>query len=107
MDRRSGDGFLRDSRSDYRPAAASRPRALPSPQAIVPSGLLRQFRREPAAAQAQAEVAMVVPTEYRIGFYLEEVELYQLTGALLLQQAGVDVDQAEACFQQAWAIASR
>jgi hypothetical protein len=50
---------------------------------------------------------MVVPTEYRIGFYLEEVELYQLTGALLLQQAGVDVDQAEACFQQAWAIASR
>jgi class 3 adenylate cyclase/predicted ATPase len=148
------------------------------------TALLHQFRRETAAAQVQAEAAMAVSMEYRIGFYLEyariirgwalalqgqgaegiaeirqglaaiqapgagvicgtnflallaeayglmgqveegcavlteamdlmdktqeryyEAEIHRLTGTLLLQQTGVDVDKAEACFHQALAIA--
>ena len=34
-----------------------------------------------------------------------EAEIHRLTGTLLLQQTGVEVDKAEACFHQALAIA--
>jgi predicted ATPase len=36
-----------------------------------------------------------------------EAEIYRLKGELLLQQAAPDAPQAEACFQQALAIARR
>jgi class 3 adenylate cyclase/predicted ATPase len=43
----------------------------------------------------------------RIGERYEEAEVYRLKGELLLQQAVPDAPQAEACFQQALAVARR
>jgi predicted ATPase len=41
------------------------------------------------------------------GLCFLEAEMYRLTGELLLQQAVPDESQAEACFQQALAVARR
>ena len=51
-----------------------------------------------------AEALAVVDTT---GERLDEAELYRLKGELLLQQAVPDAPQAEACFQQALAVARR
>jgi predicted ATPase len=67
---------------------------------------------EAHAAAGQAEVGLGVLAEALAlvddtGERYWEAEIYRLKGALLLQQATSDVPQAEACFQQALAVARR
>jgi predicted ATPase len=67
---------------------------------------------EAYAAAGQAEAGLDVLAEAlalvdRTDERYWEAELYRLKGELLLQQATPDAPQAEACFQQALAVARR
>jgi predicted ATPase len=57
-----------------------------------------------AGLEALAEALVTLPQS---GARWWEAELYRLRGALLLQHAGVQPGEAEACFQQALAVARR
>jgi predicted ATPase len=77
-------------------------------------GLLRQLTRlaEAYGNSGQAEAGLVVLAEAlavmdTTGDRRYEAEMYRLQGEFLLQQAVPDTLQAEACFQQALAVARR
>ena len=57
-----------------------------------------------AGLEALAEALVTLPQS---GARWWEAELYRLRGALLLQHAGAQPGEAEACFQQALAVARR
>jgi predicted negative regulator of RcsB-dependent stress response len=64
----------------------------------------RNSNQAEAGLDVLAEALAIVDTR---GERLHEAKLYRLQGELLLQQAVPDASQAEACFQQALAVARR
>jgi predicted ATPase len=79
-------------------------------QIARPSFLILLTEAHAAAGQAEAGLGVLAEALAQMdhtGERYHEAEVYRLKGELLLQQAVPDAPQAEACFQQALAVARR
>jgi hypothetical protein len=90
---------------------AGRSQRAPPPPASA-GAFLDALRAEAHAAAGQAEAGLGVLAEAlalvdHTGERYWEAEVYRLKGDLLLRQSVPDAPQAEACFQQALAVACR
>jgi predicted ATPase len=69
--------------------------------------LAEAHRKAGLANEGLSVLAEALDAGHQTGERAREAELYRLKGELLLRQADPDAPQAEACFQQALAVARR